>query len=77
MSKPDSTSRCSSTSPSPGRKSDPGLEEIRKVRHEISAEMGHDPRRLLEYYRQVEAEYADRLVRAEEGGGEEPPTTAR
>lgn len=59
------------------KKSDRGLEEIRKVRHEISAELGHDPRRLLEYYRNVEAEYADRLARAEKGAGEEPPTTDR
>jgi hypothetical protein len=77
MSKPDRTSPCSSTSPSPGRKSDPGLEEIRRVRHEISAEVGHVPRRLLKYYRKVEVEYADRLVRAEEGAGEEPRTTDR
>lgn len=49
------------------RKSDAGLQAIRKVRHEVSAEMGHDPRRLLEYYRHLEAEYADRLVHAEEG----------
>lgn len=59
------------------RKSDPGLEEIRRVRHEISAEVGHDPKRLLEYYRNVEAEYTDRLARAEEGAGEEPSTTDR
>lgn len=50
---------------------DPGLEEIRRVRHEISAEIGHDPKRLLEYYRKLEAEYADRLVHVEEGAVEE------
>ena len=49
------------------RKTDTGLEEIRRVRHEISAEIGHDPKRLLEYYRKLEAEYADRFVQAEEG----------
>jgi len=26
------------------------LERIRRVRHEISEEFGHDPRRLVEYY---------------------------
>jgi hypothetical protein len=56
------------------RKTDTGLEEIRRVRHEISAEIGHDPKRLLEYYRKLEAEYADRLVHAEEGAVEERRT---
>ncbi len=46
-------------------KGDPGLEEIRRVRHEISEEVGRDPKRLLEYYRKLEGEYADRLVHAE------------
>lgn len=48
-------------------RADPGLEEIRRVRHEISAEVGHDPKRLLEYYRKTEEDYADRLVHSEEG----------
>lgn len=52
------------------KKADPGLEEIRRVRHEISAEVGHDQRKLLEYYRQLEAEYAVRRVHAEEGVAE-------
>jgi translation initiation factor 2 beta subunit (eIF-2beta)/eIF-5 len=30
---------------------DPGLEEIRRVRPEISEEIGRDPGRLLEYYK--------------------------
>lgn len=56
------------------KKIDPGLEEIRRVRHEISTEIGHDPKRLLEYYRKLEAEYADRLFHAEEGAVEERRT---
>lgn len=56
---------------------DPGLEEIRRVRHEISAEIGHDPKKLLEYYRELEAEYADRLVHAEEGAVKERRTVIR
>ncbi len=48
------------------KKVDPGLEEVRRVRHEISAEVGHDPRRLMEYYRKLEEEYSDRLIHAEE-----------
>ena len=30
------------------------IDEIRRVRHEISAECGHDPKRLLEYYLELE-----------------------
>jgi hypothetical protein len=51
---------------------DPALEAVRRVRHEISEEMGHDPRRLLEYYRRLEAEYAERLVHSTEGTTREP-----
>ena len=32
---------------------DPEIEEIRAVRHRISAECGHDPKRVLERYRKV------------------------
>jgi hypothetical protein len=46
---------------------DTGLEEVRCVRHAISAEIGHDPKRLLDYYRRLEEEYAERLVHAQEG----------
>lgn len=56
------------------KKIDLGLEEIRRVRHQISVEIGHDPKRLLEYYRKLEAEYADRLLHAEGGAVEERRT---
>jgi hypothetical protein len=46
---------------------DPALEAIRRVRHEISEELGHNPRRLLDYHRRLEAQYADRLVHSTEG----------
>jgi len=42
--------------------SDPVIEEIREVRHRISARFGHDPERLFEHYLQVQKEYQDRLV---------------
>jgi citrate synthase len=35
---------------------DPTLDRIREVRHQISAEFGHDPRRLLDYYAELEKE---------------------
>ena len=58
------------------REKDGGLEEIRRVRHEISNEIGHDPLRLLEYYRRLEAAYEDRLTHAGEGAAEVPRSVA-
>lgn len=40
------------------------LERIRRVRHEISEEFGHDPRRLVEYYIELQDSHADRLLEA-------------
>ena len=53
------------------KKPDPGWEEIRRVRHEISEEIGHDPKRLPEYYSELEAQYAHRVVHSEEAGVQE------
>ena len=36
--------------------SDYEIQEIRRIRHQISAEHGHDLRRLAEYYRRIEHE---------------------
>jgi hypothetical protein len=41
----------------------PVVEEVREIRHRISERFGHDPRRLVEYYRGKLKEYADRLWR--------------
>jgi hypothetical protein len=42
----------------------PIVDEIREVRHRISEEFGHDPKKLVEYYMKLQEEkYADRLVR--------------
>ena len=35
---------------------DPEIERIRAVRHRISEECGHDPKRLTEYYRIISQE---------------------
>ena len=43
-------------------KPDPTIDEIRRVRHEMSAEYGHDPRRMLEYFASIQARVKDRLV---------------
>ena len=38
------------------------FERIRRVRHDISEEFGHDPRRLVDYYIELQASHADRMV---------------
>ena len=41
---------------------EPLLDEIRRVRHEISAELGHDPRKIAAYYADLQRLHHDRLV---------------
>jgi len=43
-------------------KSDPVIDEIRRVRAEISAEFGHDIRRLVEHYINSQKRHGKRLV---------------
>jgi hypothetical protein len=38
------------------------LEEIRHVRHAISGEIGHDPRRIVDYYASLQADLKARLI---------------
>ena len=42
--------------------SEPLLSEIRRVRHEISAEIGHDPRKLVAYYADLQRTLRRRVV---------------
>jgi hypothetical protein len=42
---------------------DPAIDEVRAVRHLISAEHGHDTGRLLDHYRQFEALHGERILR--------------
>lgn len=35
-------------------KPDPIIDEIRRVRHEMSAEFGHDPRRAFEFFQDLQ-----------------------
>lgn len=48
-------------------KPEQGLEAVRAVRHRISEEVGHDARRLVDRYRDLEREHADRIVHAPQG----------
>ena len=44
---------------------DPVIDEIREVRHRISARFDHDPERLVAYYIELQNRYQDRLIEAE------------
>ena len=46
-------------------RSDPVLDEIREVRHRISARFDHDPERLVAYYIELQRRYQDRLIEVE------------
>lgn len=52
--------------PSPHRpedaNDDPLIAEVRKRREEVSAAFGHDLDRLCDHLRELEREYADRMV---------------
>jgi hypothetical protein len=41
---------------------DDPIESIRRIRHEISEEHGHDPRRLVEYYMELQKTHEQRLI---------------
>lgn len=56
--------------------SDPVIDEIRDVRHRISARFGHDPERLVAYYMELQKQYEDRLIKAEKDAEQTEPTTA-
>lgn len=38
---------------------DEEIVEIRRIRHKISAQFGHDPRKLADYYRALEEKYRE------------------
>ena len=46
-------------------RNDPVIDEIREVRHRISARFGHDPERLVAYYIELQRRHQDRLIEAE------------
>jgi hypothetical protein len=44
-------------------RTDPTIDRIRKIRHEISEECNHDTRKIIEYYMKYQQKYADRLMK--------------
>ncbi len=45
--------------------SDTVIDEIREVRHRISAHVNHDPAQLVLYYVEMQKQYRNRLIKAE------------
>ena len=43
-------------------KDDPTITRIRKARHQISEECGHNPQRIVEYYGKLQKKYQDRIL---------------
>ena len=41
---------------------DPPIDEIREIRHQISAQFNHDAGTLIEHYMKLQQEYKDRLL---------------
>ena len=52
---------------------DPGIDWVRKVRHEISARFDHDPKKVVEYYMELQKQYEDRLIKKPEAEKEAEP----
>ncbi len=45
---------------------DSPIARVRKARHKISEEHGHDPKRLVEHYMELQEQYQGRLVESTE-----------
>jgi len=46
-------------------KKDPAIQDIREVRHRISARYGHDTQALLKHYKEIEKRFAGRILKQE------------
>lgn len=44
-------------------KTDPAIDAVRVVRHQISELVGHDPQKLVDYYRERQKQNQNRLVK--------------
>jgi hypothetical protein len=52
---------------------DPAIARIREVRHHISKQFDHNPKRLVEYYMQLQERHKDRLLDLAGGENSEEP----
>jgi hypothetical protein len=44
------------------RKDDPTIQAVREARQLISTKVGHDPRKLVDHYRQLQERHRERLL---------------
>ena len=56
---------------------DPVVDDVRAIRHQISAEHGHDPSRLLAYLMEQQKAYADRMIKPRGEGRPKSANPAR
>ena len=57
-------------------RNDPPIDEVRGLRHRISARFDHDPARLVAYYVKLQEQYRDRLIDTPKTTEETDHTTA-
>ena len=48
-------------------KDDPTITAIRDARHDISASVDHDPKKLVEYYQKLQERHRGKLISRSEG----------
>ena len=53
---------------------DPVIARIREVRHRISKQCDHDPKKLVEYYMQLQERHKDRVLDLARGEDSEEPS---
>ena len=41
---------------------DPAIAAVRDARHQISVSVGHDPKKLVDYYRQLQQRFGKRVI---------------
>lgn len=46
----------------------PPILEIRRVRHAISVEIGHDPAKIVDYFAAIQEQHADRVINLADQG---------
>jgi len=56
---------------------DPTIDHIREVRHQISAELWHDPEKLVAFYANLDKEFAGRFAEERQARLEPEPSTSR
>lgn len=58
------------------KKDDPTIQAVREARQLISAKVGHDPRKLVDYYRQLQERHQERLITRSTQGPENEEESA-